>query len=103
MPIYNFRNIETDEVSEEIMSISARDAYLIANPQLKGVILSSPKTVSGVGEIHTKIDNGAKEVFQRIADANPHSPMNDKWGSDKSKKATENRNIVKKHFSHFYN
>lgn len=102
MPIYNFRNIETDEVVEEIMTIAARDEYLKANPHMKGVILSSPQTVRGVGELHTKIDNGTKEVFQRIADANPHSPMNDKWGTDKTKKATENRNIVKKHFPNFY-
>jgi len=98
MPIYNFRNIETDEVVEEIMTISARDEYLKANPHMKGVILSAPKTVSGVGEMHTKIDNGTKEMLQRVADGNPTSPMNDEWGTDKSVKAVANKQIVRKHF-----
>ena len=78
------------------MSISARDEYLAANPQLKSVQLSAPKIVSGTGELYSKVDNGMKEVLNGIADANPSSPMRDEWGSDKSVKKSKERQIMKK-------
>tara|TARA_B110000914_G_scaffold224680_1_gene243114 strand:- start:1012 stop:1368 length:357 start_codon:yes stop_codon:yes gene_type:complete len=96
MPTYNFRNVDTDEVTEEFMGIAARDEYLAANPQLRSVQLTAPMIVGGTGELHSKIDNGMKEVLDGIADANPNSPMRDSWGSDRGVKKTKERELMKK-------
>ena len=96
MPTYNFRNVDTGEVTEEFMGITARDEYLAANSQLKSVQLTAPMIVGGTGELYSKVDNGMKEVLDGIADANPSSPMRDSWGSDRGVKKTKEREIMKK-------
>ena len=96
MPIYNFRNMNTGEITEELMSIAAREDYLINNPQLKAVQLSAPPIVSGRGDAHTKMNSHDKDVFNAIADANPNSPMRDKWGSDRGVTKSAERAAVKK-------
>ena len=94
MPIYNFRNKETDEVIEIFLTISGRDDYLKENPDMIQVHLSSPKTVKGVGEIYSKGSKGFKDVIGRIADANPYSPLGLTYGTDKSAKAAKTREVV---------
>ena len=42
MPTYTFRNTKTDETFEEIMSISAKEEYLINNPTIVQEIFHSP-------------------------------------------------------------
>ena len=96
MPIYNFKDNVTGEVTEEFMSISARDEYLAANPNLSVVILKAPQTVSGVGELNSKVDNGFKELMGGIADANPYSPMASEWGTKKDANSVAVRKVVDK-------
>lgn len=42
MPLYTFRNEETDEVTEMMMKISELDDFKAANPHLKQLITGVP-------------------------------------------------------------
>jgi hypothetical protein len=42
MPSYTFKNVETDEVSTVMMSISEREEFLKTNPHMQQVIHSAP-------------------------------------------------------------
>lgn len=95
MPLYSFYNEETDEVTEEIMSISSMETYLKEHPHIKQII-HAPAIVSGVmGRSQTKIDSGFKDVLSRIGNANPHSPLGQEYG-DKGIRATKTREVVKR-------
>lgn len=95
MPLYSFYNSETDEVTEELMSIASKENYLKENPHLTQVI-EAPAIVSGVmGLGQNKTDSGFNDVLSRIGQANPHSPLGHKYG-DKGIKATRTREIVRR-------
>ena len=47
MPIYNFRNKQTGEITEVSLRISELDKYKEDNPDLESVILSAPSLTSG--------------------------------------------------------
>lgn len=47
MPIYNFRNKQTGEITEVSLRISELDKYKEDNPDLESVILSAPGLTSG--------------------------------------------------------
>ena len=95
MPTYNFENIETGEITQEIMKISERDEFLENNPQLKTVMLSAPGTVKATGD-RTKTPSGFKEVLSKISEANPMSALAGDYGH-KDHKSVTTRNIVQKH------
>ena len=94
MPIYSFRNKDTDEEFEEMMSISAADQYLEDNPHIERFISRAPGLVQATGD-RTKTDNGFKEVLSKIADANPNSNLASDYGK-KDKKSVEVRNAVQR-------
>lgn len=86
MPRYTFLDNDTDEIFEIDLKISEREIFLNANPNLKQLILDAPSIVAGVGSIDSKMDSGWKEQLQRIAEANPNSPLADRYGSPKTAK-----------------
>jgi hypothetical protein len=47
MPVYEFRNKDTQEVSEVVLKISEYDSYLKDNPQLERYYSSAPGLTSG--------------------------------------------------------
>jgi hypothetical protein len=65
MPIYDFRDTNTDELFERIFSISAKAQFLKENPHIVPVI-SSPMIVSGVGSNLGKTDHGWKDLLGSI-------------------------------------
>ena len=77
------------------MSISAREQYLQDNPDVVQAI-TAPAIISGVAGVTHKNDSGFGDMMSRIAQANPHSPLADKYGS-KGIKETKVRNVVNKH------
>ena len=95
MPIYEFYNTVTGEQWEEMMTISAREQFLKDNPDVKQAI-SAPALISGIAGVTHKNDSGFNDMMSRIAQANPHTPLGEKYGS-KGIKETKVRNIVKKH------
>lgn len=95
MPTYEFYNKVTEEQWEEMMSISAREQFLKDNPDVVQVI-TAPAFISGISGVTHKNDSGFGDMMSRIAQANPHSPLAEKYGS-KGVKETKVRNVVKKH------
>lgn len=78
MPLYRFRNTETDEVFEEMMSYDDSKTFLEENPQYTRII-GAPMIVSGVGS-GPRVDNGFKEVMNKIKDGHSvRGPQIDKW------------------------
>lgn len=94
MPTYLFRDKETGEVYESFMSYTERNQLLEARPDLEPVV-TAPAFISGVSGITHKNDSGFNDMMQRIAAANPQSPLADKYG-DKGIKASKTRDAVKK-------
>ena len=72
MPVYTFHNKETDEYYDKFMKISERETYLNDNPQVENII-SAPAIVGD--HVVKRMDGGMKEVFSRVAEAHPNSPL----------------------------
>lgn len=94
MPTYLFRDKETDEVFECLMSYAERQELLEAHPELEPVV-TAPAIVSGVAGITHKNDSGFNDMMSRIAAANPTSPLAETYG-DKGVKASKTREAVKR-------
>lgn len=65
MPIYKFKNTETGEEYEKIMSISARETYLQENPHIQSMIAGAPAIGDAV-RLGRKDLGGFKDVLSRI-------------------------------------
>lgn len=76
MPLYDFRNKETGEVFEKMLSISAKEEYLKENPNIESVIVGTPPLIDPVRLGVRKTDQGFKEVLQRIHEKTPGSTLN---------------------------
>jgi len=75
MPLYDFKDTNTNEVFEKFMSIADKEKYLQDNPHIKSVLSTNPlidPTRLGV----KKHDNGFKEVLQKIHARTPGSQLN---------------------------
>jgi hypothetical protein len=94
MPTYDFLNTETGEITEHIMSWRDLEDFRLNNPHLKQQILGAPMTVGGHGD-RVKTDEGMKEVLNKIASANPGSPMD--RHRQRGVKEVKTKEIVKKH------
>ena len=77
MPTYIFRNNETGEVFEKLMSWDTRQEYLKDNPNLE-VIMGAPAMGDSVRLGVRRIDNGFREVLSKIGSANYKSNLTDK-------------------------
>ena len=93
MPTYTFYNTETDEQFEDFMSWSQRETYLEENPHIEPMLT----TAALVGDhIIQKVDGGMKDVFSRVAEAHPNSPLAKRYGR-RSVKDTQIEKVRKKH------
>ena len=94
MPSYSFKNTETGEEWEELLTISEREKFLEQNPHVQQL----PSMVSIVGGHGDRIknDSGWKENMSRIAEAHPGSPLASRYGKDTAKNIN-NINVLKKH------
>lgn len=92
MPNYEFKDNETGEVFEELMSISDKEQFLKDNPQVTQ-LLTGMNIVAGVGGIRN--DEGWNENLQRIAEAHPSSALASRYGK-KDAKTVNTRNAVER-------
>lgn len=74
MPTYEFRNINTGEITEHVMRISEFDEFKSNNPHLERIFTQSPAFAGD--HITLKKDTGFKEVLQRIHEKTPGSQLN---------------------------
>lgn len=93
MPIYCFRDTNTDEVFDVMMRISELDNYKDAHPNHVRVI-EAPNIVSGVS-ITGKVDSGFKDVLSKISEAHPGSPLASNHGKKSIKQVQTERAIRK--------
>ena len=94
MPTYTFYDTETDEQFEDFMSWSDREKYLKDNPNIEPILT----TAALVGDhVVKKMDGGRKEVFRRVAEAHPNSPLSDRFGGSRNNRQKKIENIGKKH------
>jgi len=91
MPTYTFKDIETGETFDEMMSYADKVEFLEDNPHIKP-ILNSLNIVAGVGlDSRIKNDEGWNENLQRIAEAHPTSDLANRYVKKTAKEAkTEN-------------
>jgi len=75
MPLYDFRNKDTGETIEKMMSISAKEEYLKENPHMES-LLGMPPLIDPVRLGIRTTDAGFKEVLQRIHEKTPGSQLN---------------------------
>ena len=93
MPTYTFEDKDTGEVFDKLMKISEKEQYLKDNPNLKPV-LTAPNFVGA--HIVKRMDGGMEEVFSKIGDAHPNSPIADRF-SRKSIADQRKDKVVKKY------
>jgi len=77
MPTYTFRDIETEEIYDKIMSWNSREEYLKDNPNLE-VIMGAPAMGDSVRLGIRRPDQGFNEVLSKIHAANYKSNLADK-------------------------
>ncbi len=99
MPIYTFRDTETDDVFDIMMSISDLDLYKAQNPTHERYFDSVPAIVSGVA-VKGKLDDGFKDVLSRISEAHPDSALADNHRRKSIKQAQTDRVVQKWKGSH---
>lgn len=92
MPLYEFRDINTDKRFTEMMSYDDKVKFLEDNPNFQSVI-GAPSIIGGVGGIRN--DDGFKEVLSKISEAHPGSNLAANHGS-KSSKEVKTRQAVEK-------
>ena len=77
MPLYSFRNTETGEAHDKLMTWNDREQYLSENPKLE-VIIGAPAMGDSVRLGIRKPDEGFREVLSKISAANYKSNLSDK-------------------------
>ena len=77
MPTYTFRNKDSEEIFNKIMSWNSREEYLKENPNLE-VIIGAPAMGDVVRLGIRKPDQGFNEVLSKIHAANYKSNLADK-------------------------
>ena len=93
MPTYTFKNNKTGEIFDKVMKIAEKEPYLKDNPDLSSVF----NATNFVGDhIVKKMDGGMKEVFSKIGDAHPNTPIADRF-SRKSIADQRKDKVVKKY------
>ena len=77
MPTYTFRNKDSEEIFNKIMSWDSREEYLKENPNLE-IIIGAPAMGDVVRLGIRKPDQGFNEVLSKIHAANYKSNLADK-------------------------
>jgi hypothetical protein len=76
MPIYDFRNKDTGEVFEKVMSIAAKAEYLKENPNIEPLITGMAPLIDPYRLGLKKPDQGFKEVLQKVHEKTAGSKLN---------------------------
>lgn len=77
MPTYTFKNIETGETFDKLMTWDDRQIFLEQNPTLE-VIIGAPAMGDSVRLGIRKSDDGFREVLSKISAANYKSNLSNK-------------------------
>ena len=95
MPLYDFLDMESNEVFEALFKFAEKDAFLEENPHIKQIMLKTPMIVSGVGGVKT--DDGFQDLLKKMASEHPDSNLGRSIsGSHKTVKQVKTNNAVDK-------
>ena len=95
MPIYTFKDTNTNEVFEEIMSYDDKVRFLEDCPWITSV-LDGINIVSGVGmNSRIKNDDGWNEVLQKVGEAHPTSEIANRYVRKTAKEAKTESAVAK--------
>lgn len=78
MPTYTFRDKNTGETYDKIMTWNDREQYLVDNPNLETIITGAPAMGDSVRLGVRRNDDGFREVMSKISAANYKSNLKDK-------------------------
>lgn len=92
MPTYTFRDAETGDVFDVMMTLSDYDEYKKQHPLHERYFDGAPSLISGSS---LKTDNGFKEVLSRVAEAHPTSPLANQTLSKSIKQSQTDRAVTK--------
>jgi hypothetical protein len=94
MPVYRFKDNDTNEIFEVFMKISEKEKYLMENSNIESYIMA-PSIVSGVS-VTNKVPDGFKDVLSRISEQHKGTELADRHGRNTIKEARTNE-VVRKH------
>lgn len=77
MPIYQYKNEETSEVTDHFMSIADMEQFELDNPHMKKII-HAPALGDAMRLGVRKIDDGFNDILKSIKKDNPGSTIRDK-------------------------
>ena len=80
MPTYEIMDDETNEYYTIFCKYSELQQYLTDNPTCRKLI-SAPAIVGD--HVVKRMDGGMTEVFSRVAEAHPNSPLADRFGDNR--------------------
>lgn len=96
MPTFNFRNTETGEEFEDMITNARREELLEKNPHIKQMP-SLFSIAGGVGD-RIKNDDGWNEVLSKAAEAHPNTELGQRYGKQSTKQSQTNA-VLEKHRS----
>lgn len=94
MPIFKFRNNETGEEFEDLISNAVKEELLAKNPHIEQVPTGFA-IVTQVGSVDSKTDDTWKEVLAKVAESHPDSVVGKRYGKRSIKKAKTDRVVEK--------
>ena len=94
MPTYDIIDDETSEQFTIFCKYSELQQYLIDNPTCRKLI-SAPAIVGD--HVVKRMDGGMKEVFSRVAEAHPNSPLADRFGDNRTAQQKRVQEVGRKH------
>ena len=90
MPRYDFYNKKEDKYFDEFMSYDEKVEYLKNNPNIEPADYLNMNIVSSVTKSE-KGDSGMREVFSKIAEKHPTSPLAERYGKKSIRKIKAKR------------
>ncbi len=66
MPSYTFKNIETDEIFDSIMSMAERETFLTDNPNITQLVGRPPSIGDPIRLGIRKPDDGFRDVLRNV-------------------------------------
>jgi|TARA_X000001036_G_C20026029_1_gene540719 ribosomal protein L15 len=100
MPTYILTNTKTNKTYEEFCSWDNLQTILKDNPHLKQELTTAALVGDHVASGNPSgkgMDGGMKEVFGKIAQNHPNSPLADRFGDGKNVRQKKVKTVAKKH------
>ena len=94
MPTFKFRNTDTGEEFEDLITNARREELLEKNPHIKQ--MPSMFSITGGTGDRIKNDAGWGEVLSKAAEAHPASELGQRYGKQSTKQIKTNA-VMEKH------